>query len=149
MSQLRIQDARVVAFRALSLGALIKRAEWEITVQNADDLHISEEARQHVLRSHYRLNERLLLWLQDEKILPHCSPSEYQLLYSLSLFRRRRQRPTEPRAFFIRRPAPLSFTRRRQVLPGSWVTSMCVRPALRPRRNLRPMAIRDFGAAGT
>jgi hypothetical protein len=80
MSQLRIQDSRAVAYRALSLGALLRRGEWEITVQNVDDLLIFDDVRDHVIRKHNRLNDDLLQWLSEEKIDKHLSSSEAYLL---------------------------------------------------------------------
>ena len=68
MSQLRIQDARAVAYRALCIGALLKRGELEFSVQgclnDADAIY------------HASLNQ----WLIDEKILPHLSETEQFLL---------------------------------------------------------------------
>ena len=81
MSQLRIQDSRAVAYRALCLGALLKRGEWELAVQNADERFIFDDVREHVLRKHQQLNDRLLKWLSAEKIMPHLSPSEQTILH--------------------------------------------------------------------
>jgi hypothetical protein len=80
MSQLRIQDARAVAYRALCLGALLQRAEFELAVKNIDDWSVFEEVREHILTKHQSLNERLLKWLKDEQVERHLSEAERQLL---------------------------------------------------------------------
>lgn len=80
MSQLRIQDERAVAYRALCLGALLQRADFELTVQNIDDWSIFDGVQEHILAKHQRLNERLLKWLKDEKIERHLSEAERHLL---------------------------------------------------------------------
>lgn len=78
MSQLRIQDERIVAYRALSLGALLKRAELEVAVRN-DDFLLFDGVREHAFNKQSALNNRLLQWLHDEKIISHLSESERHL----------------------------------------------------------------------
>jgi hypothetical protein len=80
MSQLRIQDERAVAYRALCLGTLLQRAEFEISVQNIEEDAVFDELREHIFAKHERLNEQLLKWLEDEKIKGHLSESERHLL---------------------------------------------------------------------
>jgi len=80
MSQLWIQDARAVAYRALCLGALLQRGEWELTVQNTDERLLFADVRAHVIQKHEQLNRQLCQWLEDEKILPHFSATERRLL---------------------------------------------------------------------
>ncbi|GAB5492205.1 MAG: hypothetical protein Phog2KO_24200 [Phototrophicaceae bacterium] len=68
MSQLQIQDARAVAYRALCMGALLKRGKLEVSAQdglkNADTKY------------HIALNQ----WLIDENILQYLSETEQFLL---------------------------------------------------------------------
>ena len=52
MSQLRIQDARAVAYRALCLGALVKRGEIEVAVQDVDEWSVFDGVREHFLSKH-------------------------------------------------------------------------------------------------
>ncbi|MCI0713841.1 MAG: DUF4272 domain-containing protein [Chloroflexi bacterium] len=80
MSQLRLQDSRAVAYRALSLGALLKRGEWELTVQNLDERLIFDDVREHVVHKHNHLNDQLGHWLEREKINHYLSQSEQHLL---------------------------------------------------------------------
>jgi hypothetical protein len=80
MSQLRIQNSRAVAYRALCLGALLKRTEWELAIRNSDERLIFDDVRAKMLQKHKRHNEDLLKWLTAEKITAHFSPLELQLL---------------------------------------------------------------------
>ena len=68
MSQLQIQDARAVAYRALCMGALLKRGELEVSAQ--DSLKTADT------KYHIALNQ----WLIDENILQHLSETEQFLL---------------------------------------------------------------------
>lgn len=81
MSQLRIQDAQAVAYRALCLGALLQRAEIELSVQNLDRWSVFDSVREHLLSKERIRNERLLTWLKEERIETHLSESERHLLY--------------------------------------------------------------------
>jgi uncharacterized protein DUF4272 len=80
MSQLRIQDARAIAYRALCLGTLLQRAKFELSVQNNDDWSVFERMREHILNKHQVLNARLLEWLKEEEIERHLSEAERHLL---------------------------------------------------------------------
>ncbi len=79
MSQLRIQDARAVAYRALCLGALLKRAELELSIQELDDRLVFDEVRQHFIRKQEKHNQKLNQWLIDENIAGHLSDNERHL----------------------------------------------------------------------
>lgn len=68
MSQLRIQDARAVAYRALCMGALLKRGKLEFLVQ--------EQPTPLDVEYHQQLNH----WLVAENILSHLSETEQYLL---------------------------------------------------------------------
>ena len=68
MSQLRIQDARAVAYRALSMGALLKRGKLEVSTQ--------DYSTQTDVASHQKLNH----WLITENIQSHLSETEQYLL---------------------------------------------------------------------
>ncbi|MEO1287138.1 MAG: DUF4272 domain-containing protein [Chloroflexota bacterium] len=80
MSQLRNQDARIVAYRTLSLGALLKRTELEITLQNVDDWQLSDSERDDIVETQFDLNHQLHHWLHNENITPHLSETEQYLL---------------------------------------------------------------------
>jgi hypothetical protein len=80
MSQLRIQNARAVAYRALCLGALLKRGEIELELQNIDEWSLFDAVRENILQKHQSQNERLMQWLSEEGIRPHLSESEDFLL---------------------------------------------------------------------
>ena len=80
MSQLRIQDARVVAYRALCLGTLLKRAELELSIQELDEWSVFDEVRQHFIKKQEKHNHKLNQWLIDEHIATHLSDSERHLL---------------------------------------------------------------------
>lgn len=80
MSQMRLQNERAVAYRALCLGALLKRAELEVAVRTADDLLLFEDVRDQYVKRQSEINERLLQWLHEEKIEAHLSEAERYLL---------------------------------------------------------------------
>lgn len=80
MSQLQIQNARSVAYRALSLGTLLKRAQLEASLQ--DQYTWSRQNRRHkqATPEQHQENDALLQWVMDENITPHLSNTEYHLL---------------------------------------------------------------------
>jgi hypothetical protein len=80
MSQLRIQNARAVAYRALCLGTLLKRGEFELELQNLDEWSVFDAVRENILHKHQGLNDYLLQWLDEESISTHLSESENFLL---------------------------------------------------------------------
>lgn len=80
MSQLRIQDARAVAYRALCLGALLKRTELERSIQDIDEWSVFDEVRQQFISKQEQQNEKLQQWLVDEHISEHLSETERHLL---------------------------------------------------------------------
>lgn len=80
MSQLQIQDARAVAYRALCLGALLKRAELEISIQERDEWSVSDKVQQHFIYKQEQASEKLNRWLIDEHISEYLSETERYLL---------------------------------------------------------------------
>lgn len=80
MSQLRIQDARAVAYRALCLGALLKRGELERVIQEVDQWSVFDEVREQYLKKQYQLAEQIRQWLSDECIQSHLSETEQHLI---------------------------------------------------------------------
>mgnify|MGYP000179510667 CR=1 FL=1 len=80
MSQLRIQDARAVAYRALCLGALLQRAELELSLQDVDEWSVFDEVRQHFIKKQESKIQKLSQWLIDEHIAPHLSETEQYLM---------------------------------------------------------------------
>lgn len=80
MSQSRTQDERAVAFRALCLGALLKRGELEIAAQNIGEIFIFDSMRDEAQDNLERRNEQLCQWIETEGILPYFSETERYLL---------------------------------------------------------------------
>lgn len=80
MNASEFQNERTVAYRALCLGALLQRSEIELTLQTMDDLVFFDEAKDNLLQELTTKNDDLLAWLQREKIDPHLSQRERQLL---------------------------------------------------------------------
>ncbi|MEL6526172.1 MAG: DUF4272 domain-containing protein [Chloroflexota bacterium] len=80
MSQLRIQNARAVAYRALCLGALLKRGALEVIIQDVDQWVVFDEVREQVIKKQHQLNTDLNQWLIDENIQSHLSETEQHLL---------------------------------------------------------------------
>lgn len=74
------QDARAVAYRALCLGALLQRAEFELALQNTHEIILFEDIRQQVVQKHHDFNKRLLDWLDNEKLAARLSDNERYLL---------------------------------------------------------------------
>ena len=58
MGQLRIQDAQAVAYRALCLGALLKRTELEISIQEIDEWSVFDDPQQQLLAKKEQENEK-------------------------------------------------------------------------------------------
>jgi hypothetical protein len=80
MSESRLQNARVVALRALCLGALLTRYELETRVKTLSEYRISEEDRRILTDKRQAVNDRLHSWLQSEKLSDHLTPAERNLL---------------------------------------------------------------------
>lgn len=80
MSQLRVQDERAVAYRALCLGALLKRGELEVAVHNVDGMFLFGDARHRALETQQRLHQQLCDWIESEGIKAHFSDNERSLL---------------------------------------------------------------------
>ncbi len=79
MSQLRIQDERAVVYRVLSLGALLKRAELERTIQHLHEL-FPYSSIEELIAQQEEYHDELLRWLEIESINAHLSESESSLL---------------------------------------------------------------------
>ena len=80
MSESRLQDARIVALRALCLGALLTRYDLETRVKTLAEYFISDEDRRILTDKRQTLNERLLFWLHAEKLTDHLTQAERNLL---------------------------------------------------------------------
>lgn len=80
MDENSLQDARTVVYRALALGTMLKRGEYEITVQNLGDFMLSEDVRTHIIDKHYAHNTHLKRWAQQENIFPYLTAEENRLL---------------------------------------------------------------------
>jgi len=80
MPQPRIQDAQVVAHRALCLGAILKRGEIEITFQNLDQLDIPQDLHQRFITQHHDQHAALRRWVVTEGLSRHLTGAERILL---------------------------------------------------------------------
>lgn len=80
MYEARIQSARAVAYRALCLGAILKRGELEIQFQSPPDDVQPADPRRYLKSKLHDLNDQLLQWVEDEHLLPHLIDSERKLL---------------------------------------------------------------------
>jgi hypothetical protein len=79
MGQMRVQDERAVVYRALCLGALLKRGELERLIHNFHEL-FSYSDTETWIAEHAEYQVGLLQWLHDEAIFQHLSESERSLL---------------------------------------------------------------------
>lgn len=79
MKDCPLRDARTVAYRAFCLGALLKRAELEITLQNLQDYGIPSDIQQRIFDRYIDLNERLQQWILSEDIYLYVSDHEQNL----------------------------------------------------------------------
>lgn len=80
MSQLRIQDARAVAYRALCLGVLLQRAELELSLQDVGEWSVFDEVKQRFIKKQEAKIQQLTQWLIAENISTHLSETEQYLL---------------------------------------------------------------------
>lgn len=79
-SAVGMQDARAVAYRALSLGALLTRSDLEISFQHLEAYDLPAHLEERLGLRHKQRNQALEQWLNTEEIRPHLSQSERQLL---------------------------------------------------------------------
>ena len=80
MSQTGIQEARTAAYRALCLGALLTRSGLETAVQRLQSHDVPEGVRRFITARHWNDHQRLIQWIQDERLEPYLSRAERQLL---------------------------------------------------------------------
>ncbi|MGJ3241125.1 MAG: DUF4272 domain-containing protein [Anaerolineae bacterium] len=76
MSQLRIQDARAVAYRALCIGAILKRLELEKAMKAVDEWAVFDEVRQHFINKQNHHHHQLEHWLLNEGLSAHLCETE-------------------------------------------------------------------------
>lgn len=69
--ELNPPSEQIIAYRALCLGALVMRGEFEQVVQKSEDSEVVE--------AHEDLIERLADWLVDEGVSQYLSPNEKRL----------------------------------------------------------------------
>lgn len=82
MSDSSPKNARAVAYRALCIGALLKRHELELRVKTLRDYIISEDDRKILIEERRAMNENLLDWVVEEGLSPHLTFAENRLLYA-------------------------------------------------------------------
>jgi len=75
-----LQSARTVAYRALSLGALLKRGELEITLQNLVDYSFETNLSTDLIASHQDSYTKLIEWVEDEKLGDKLTQTESYLI---------------------------------------------------------------------
>lgn len=80
MTESAAQSAQTVAYRALCLGALLKRGELEITLQNLRDYALAPHIEAQIEARHTEINVQLLQWLKDERLSQHLTSTESYLL---------------------------------------------------------------------
>lgn len=80
MSKSQTQDARAVAYRALCLGAVLKRSEYEMAVQSANQPDRSPSDQRQIINKHHILNSHLLKWIEKENLVQYLSENELALL---------------------------------------------------------------------
>jgi hypothetical protein len=80
MEQGQIQPARTVAYRALCLGALLQRSEYEATLHDMGRVLPFERVRDHLHDSQQQQINRLQTWLNNEGITDYLSGAEQHLL---------------------------------------------------------------------
>lgn len=80
MTHYEIREARAVAYRAFSLGTMLKRVEYEITLQNLNDFVVSDRLRERITIKHQARHAMLRRWLHQENIIDHLTPSECHAL---------------------------------------------------------------------
>lgn len=74
------RDARMVAYRALCLGALLKRSVIEAGVQRLVRYPTHTKIQQQLIERQQTAHERLLGWIEDEHLIPHLSRVERLLI---------------------------------------------------------------------
>lgn len=80
MNQTGVQSGRTAAYRALCLGALLKRSELEQAVHKLQSEPIPEGVRRFIKSRHWSDNQRLLHWVSDEALDAYLTRAERVLL---------------------------------------------------------------------
>lgn len=80
MSQTGIQEARTAAYRALCLGALLTRSGLETAVHRLQSNEVPEGVRRFITARHWNDHQRLLKWIEEERLESYLSRVERQLL---------------------------------------------------------------------
>lgn len=75
-SRPQLQNEYAVAYRALCLGALLRRSELELNIQELNQFTVFDAVRDEVLNRQYQLNARLLRWIEREALHPHLTKTE-------------------------------------------------------------------------
>jgi hypothetical protein len=78
------QNARDVVYRALSLGALLKRHEIEMSLKLLNQYIITEQDSKHLYQKLLKTYNKLVEWMAAEKIDSHFTPAE-EILHSKPL----------------------------------------------------------------
>lgn len=82
MTPAPIRDDRVVAYRALCLGALLERHDAELRVKTLQQYAISASDQDALMVRRDTRNQRLLEWVSQEGLTSYLTPIEQKLLQS-------------------------------------------------------------------
>ncbi len=80
MKDRQLPGNRKVAYRALCLGAMLKRNTFEIALQKLDDLPITDDMRSRIEDKQSAQNDQLKAWIDQEGLDAHFSPQERALM---------------------------------------------------------------------
>lgn len=72
----QLQNEYAVAYRALCLGALLRRSELELNLQELHRFDTPDAVRDDVLNRQFQLNTRLGRWAQREQLRAHFTRTE-------------------------------------------------------------------------
>lgn len=82
MSSAPLRDARLVAYRALCLGALLERHDAELRLKTLAHYAADPHEREAMLARRNARNQRLLVWLAEEGLTAFLTTKEAKLLAS-------------------------------------------------------------------
>ncbi len=77
-----LREARLVAYRALCLGALLERHDAELRIRTLSQYTSDRSEREAILARRNARNQRLLAWLATEGLTPFLTTTEAKLLAS-------------------------------------------------------------------
>lgn len=82
MTPAPLRDARLVARRALCLGALLERHDAELRIKTLSQYTTERSEHEAMLARRDTRNQRLLAWLAEETLTPYLTTTEAKLMAS-------------------------------------------------------------------